>query len=480
MRSKLGLWLPPGLNPTISNGAVAAIAATDSILIEQYFRWISPHHDGSSNFWFQMGTGNNNIYVWCQNSTKTLYAVYQDGGGFDWAQTIPYPKNNTIFYLAILLDKTNSLKEIYVNGQLARSQAVGAVNPDMSGGVVNVNLNSASAVPILADTILTRVTALTSCPATKTAAIKRMWNFPMILDADFEAVKSNLASQYDLEDQIVDDGGHSYRTIEDHGSTGGNDLISSVDLENLITIAEKCNALRPDKTYYVGNAQSMAYNEGINGHGIQSGAFLVQVMFPIGEKYQHHMLNVPFLIADSTMQHRIHAYTTAGWNRYAIAVFDASGSREYEIHPNLYSVSQFLIAIEGATTKVYADGNLIALDASGKTPVYTGLPLWITQGGWRIGMTGFKSTYHVPLIRLWNYPGGSLPSGWEDEARKMVRNPWPRSVVYGDANLFMEYLWNSDVPDASAVIPNSANPGVGDLTIEPAGTFINARKEWRK
>jgi hypothetical protein len=163
-------------------------------------------------------------------------------------------------------------------------------------------------------------------------------------------------------------------------------------------------------------------------------------------------------------------------DRYILWIQDATGISQYALYKGLFGFSIMTIIIQGASTKVALDGAPMISDPGGRCPNFNGLNI-DTRLAWFAASSG---THDLCALRLWNYPGGALPAGWETEVHKRCTNPWDRSPTFGDANLRLEYLLNEDIADASLVIPNSANPGVGDLTIAPAGQWQNVRELWRQ
>jgi len=65
-----------------------------------------------------------------------------------------------------------------------------------------------------------------------------MHQVPMALHPDLHVLAPSIASTWSFSDVIIDDGGHTKRTLDDTGVVGGVPLISSADLEDLISIAE--------------------------------------------------------------------------------------------------------------------------------------------------------------------------------------------------------------------------------------------------
>ena len=445
---------------------MSGFANSTSVLIEWYMKYDGPYPPFSSatilEHWNNTFADNLSLVA---NNTTGLFTFRVSA---DVATTFPIPRSSGIYYYALLFDRTNNRKKIYENGQLIRNDAIG-VNPDFTAAPTFF-YSPGGPLPIKKTDIILRESVISAVPADIDDIIRRQWVSPMALHSDLQAV-AVLASQWDFEDQIVDDGGHAYRTVEDHGVVGGYDLTSNVDLEDKIVIAEKCKPSRPPDTWYKFDAPHYAANWGFGGHGIQGGAHIIEALLPLYQYYNCPTSQNPIYIRDVTNTHYIAFRTIGSPVRYETRVEDASGARDYYIYKQLFDFDVVHVVIEGSTTRVFVDGQRVVLDTAGKAPDYSGVNAKVQLAGTLPG--------HTTMMRHWNYPAGSLPAGWEDELKKRVQSPWQRSPVFMDANLFLEYLLNSDIPDASPVIPNSANPGVGDLTITPAATFINSREVWR-
>lgn len=233
-RSKLGIHCPPSSVVNASNATIPAISNGHSILLELDAKWISRHLPSGSGDIIDLSdaTANERFIVRVNNTNDRIEMVLRGGGVWDSTAYIPKPRDWTgIKSITMLLDRTNNRKQIFLNGALQADSAIGAVNPDFSGGNTTITYQSTNTDHHI--DLLVRMTVLSSTPGTIADAIKRMWMFPMELDADLQAVAVD-AHQYDFEDFDLG----TPTVIDDHGVTGGKPLTGN-NMSSWLTIGEK-------------------------------------------------------------------------------------------------------------------------------------------------------------------------------------------------------------------------------------------------
>jgi len=231
--------------------------------------------------------------------------------------------------------------------------------------------------------------------------------------------------------------------------------------------------IKPDQTHY--SFMDGYYGEmTIEDVGFGNNYYIVEAICDL--KRQNDVLqNKIFFRIRKDNSNYISIIIPIGLNLYDVMIEDAGGASQYYIYRNLYNFNIVHIVLNTNTsTSVYIDGQRIHYDIN--TPRIPDLSGNLAD----INMAGADTTitHNICGLRVWNPT--ALPVGWEDELKLRVMNPWDRSTLFGDANLKIEYLLNEDVNPASFVIPNSANPGTGDLTITPAGMFEDTVQEYKK
>jgi hypothetical protein len=240
-RSKLGLRVALGSIISVVNGAVPAIPDAHSILMELFFNFNGLGVSLGSNPCIVLYNAayNESMHYYCNNTARqSTLRLGSVAGGADLATTIPYPAiPKDCYYLALLLDRTNNRKKVYSCGDLARNDAIAAVNPTFNTINNLIYLACPGGITVVDFTYMVfRLSTFSSVPADMNAAVKRMWYKPMTLDPSLQTVKV-LASQYDFEDVSYANAAHTI--IADHGLIGGYPL-TSPDLRALYRIAESC------------------------------------------------------------------------------------------------------------------------------------------------------------------------------------------------------------------------------------------------
>jgi len=245
LRSKLGMRVPRGISPTIRNNVVPAIPATYSFLFEMECNFNSCINDFTDEVCLMSmydSANQDRIYIKTNASSQEFRLRLRLNTGAQEQVTRwrfpPYGTKNYSF--AVLVDRDNTIKKVYEYGRLIANDAI-TVNPDFNTINNSISLQHPQFGAINNDVtiILSRFTTLTSVPVTIDTIMLEQWQNPMVLHTSLQGVSATLASQFDFEDQTVDDGTHSVRTINDNGTIGGYNMTSTVDLEDLIYIVEK-------------------------------------------------------------------------------------------------------------------------------------------------------------------------------------------------------------------------------------------------
>lgn len=235
--------------------------------------------------------------------------------------------------------------------------------------------------------------------------------------------------------------------------------------------------VKSPRNFYVFDSSHWAQNNAIlpAAHGIQGGAHIIECILNLRRRWINMDAGwrLPFYIYGDANNY-IQFFN--GANMYTIWIRDATGNTAYNIYKSMMDFDVITFLLQGASTKIMFDGQIIITDPAGRCPNFNGINIDMRIASFA---AGHVAPHNICGFRWNNYSAGALPAGSEDEARKRSVNPWSRSTIFGDANLRLEYLLDSLVPDASLVIPNRANPGVGDLTITPAGAWSTVRKAWR-
>jgi len=410
-------------------------------------------------------------------ATRNLLFYTQSGGAFDAGLNEPLSNQTRLCYYAFLMDKTNTLKKIYLNGDISAQVAlIRNVNMNTPNNIFALNATGASTIGIDHDMIFARFTTLSTVPADIDTAIKRMYQFPMTLDASLVAV-AVLASQWDIEDQIVDDGTHTYRTIQDHGVVGGYNLTSSVDLEDKIVIAEKVKPTRPPRTFYVFDDAHIAANANID-YGFTGGLPLVlELIFDLKRRNLYQTGHYVFrLQKDANNDIRIDC---DGAGIYRVTIISAAGNSVYYIYPNLFDFTTMHILLSSTYTHVYLDGQLVINDtATPRLPNLSGACAVTSLGG-----TANVSVHNICGARIWEWAFGPIPGLVVTELKKKVIDPWRRAdPVIPDAFMVCEWLLDSNVAAAATSIPNTEPGGgaLGPLAISGGTQFQNSRRVYRQ
>ena len=238
--AKLGIRIVPGSTTTFTNQLLPAIPNTHSILIELFFNFNSPYIAlGSNPCWVLYNSAyNESMHYYCNNTAKkSVLRLGSVAGGSDLTSGIVYPiYPRKYYYIAMLLDRTNSKKKIYEYGNNVLNDAIAAVNPNFNTANNIFYATSAGVTVVDFTYIALRFSTLSSVPSDIDAAIKRMWNKPMLLDSSLSAV-AVIASQWDFSTDTYST--TSLLTLLDTGIVGGYNLTSNIDCRPLLTICEK-------------------------------------------------------------------------------------------------------------------------------------------------------------------------------------------------------------------------------------------------
>lgn len=458
-------------------GTFPAIDNTHSIMFEFYLHWDAQYTPATYGplFTFRDAAVNNLFNSWVYNTVTYPGEISMSLWKTGWDETtrIPQPQignRGRDKYWVFLLDRTNNKKQIYEDGSIAKDDALGIQNPDFSA-INNVFTVLGAPQAFCGEILLVRLTVLPSIPADMANLIAYMHRAPTVLHPTLQALTPSIASQYDFSNITVDSGLHSNRTIHDHGTVVTTALNASIDLEQEISVGERCTLSRPDKIYYHLGESHYAGNGSILGHGIAGGAHILEIIMDLQWNYIRHGSDSHFVFLVDAGVGPIFLRQVAGKDYYELGLGKWAG---YYIYKNLFPFNVLHIAMDG-TNYAYVDGQQIVYDTgAGPPPDYTGT--W--PGFYLGGDPWYTFRHHVPGFRFWNYPAGTLPTNWESEVQRRAHSPWQSSSIFGTPPL--EWLMNDDIAGGSLIIPCTGSAGaVGDLTIVPGAPFANVRQEWK-
>ena len=456
-------------------GTFPAIDPTHSIMLEFYLHWDAPYIPTSYSplFTFRNAAASQffNSYIYNTVSYPGDVSMSLWETGWDEVTRIPQPQTGNRGrdkYWVFLLDRTNSRKQIYEDGSIAVDDAIAAEDPNFNAAA-NVFTILGAPKSFCGELLLVRFTVLTSVPANLADMIAYMHQAPTALHPDLHALAPSIASTWSFSDVIIDDGGHSMRTLDDTGVVGGVPVTASIDLEQEMSIGARATLTCPDfKTYYHLGDSHYASNGGILGHNIAGGAHVLEILMDLQWNYLRHGTDSHYVFLVDAGVGLIFFRQVANVDYYELGI--GKWGTTYRIYRDLFPFNVMHIVMDG-DNYVYIDGQQIVYDAGEVPPDYTGTWPAIYLGGdiW------YTFRHHVYGFRFWNYPLGVVPAGCVEELRSRASSPWQASAVLGTPNL--EYLLNDDIDPASLIWPCTGAGGAGcDLTFAPAGQFQDIRQ----
>uniref|UniRef100_A0A7C3SQR2 Uncharacterized protein n=1 Tax=Dictyoglomus turgidum TaxID=513050 RepID=A0A7C3SQR2_9BACT len=236
---------------------------------------------------------------------------------------------------------------------------------------------------------------------------------------------------------------------------------------------------KPDKNYYVFKPGWIGYassaNLGINSSEHQ---FILELYldWKVSLRFYPTGFGI-FEIVGQTGQDITFYDRTEHPHQHCVQIYDKNIWSTFRIHHNVSDFSVITILINNLSVYIYIDGIKLMVGTIINLLDFSGNGMKLFNCGYSVNQRFANFLYGV---RIWSY-NNSMPSlsECEKEIVKRARNPWQRSRVFGDSNLKAEWLLNEDIPINSTVIPNSANPGVGDLPIYPSNTWGNVRQLYK-